>query len=408
MKKEWKAEELRRTSQEIRDAIMPKSVTPDMVGGTLLALTDAVGEVVETLGEIPREHVKVRVNTLDDEGRSERSTEATVYVEMFNTKGYPAVNLQRLELKVDGEGMVEFDVPHGFQFAVWAKHPGLSASFQWVHTAAVDVRQVIVLWCVPIGIWWMGAIFHGYEDDEPEGWEDENNRPVPFLFDHFTDDWDEIEERGNIDLREGENMMDYYNYGIMVATEDTCFIIPPHSFSGETMAWCNSRAYGMYIPGMEHINNHTEEGRYSGDYEEARQRAAADYNGNMNTAMILGAVNGATAAEWCGAVVYDYSENRWLPSAGQMYLMWLNRTAINNLMQEAIDYDEDTWAYNLLPYQNAKGSWQYPNGGSEWWWTSTVFDDYCSWVVTSNGTIHNLSRLTNDHVRAVSAFHFEY
>ena len=33
---------------------MPKSITPEMVGGTLAGLTEAVAEVVETLGEIPR------------------------------------------------------------------------------------------------------------------------------------------------------------------------------------------------------------------------------------------------------------------------------------------------------------------------------------------------------------------
>lgn len=405
MKEEWKPDALRETAEEIRSAVKPKSITPEMVGGTLLALTNAVGEVVETLGEIPREHVRVRVNTLDTEGHSAHSTEATVYVEIFNTTGYPAVNLPRQEIKVDENGIAEFDVPHGFMFGVWAKCPGLSASFQWVHTAAIEERPIIVLWCVPIGIWWFGAIFHGYEDEKPADWEDENNRPVPYLFDHFTEDWDEIQARGDVDLREGENTMDNYNYGILVATEDTCFVIPPNSFSGKTMAWCNSRAFGMYIPGMEHINYHTEEGRWQGDYSEAQARARVDMNGNINTAKILGAVDGALAAEWVGSVVYDYSENRWLPSGGQLYLMWLNRTAINRLMQEAIDAG---WKYNLLPYQNDKGSWQYPNGHSEYWWSSTVFDDYCSWVVYSNGSIDRNTRDTTYDVRAVSAFHFEY
>ena len=366
MKQEWKPDEMRANAEEIRSAVMPKSVTPEMVGGTLLGLVNAVGEVVDVLGEIPREHVRVRVNTLDSTGHTEHSTEATVYVEIFNTKGYPAVNIPRQELAVDENGLVEFDVPHGFQFAVWATHPGLSASFQWVHTAAIPERPTIVLWCVPIGIWWMGAIFHGSEDEMD--WGDELYRPIPYLFDHFTDDWDEIEERANVDMREGEAMMDYYNYGIVVATAETCFIISTNSKSEEQMVWSNSRAYGMYIPGMEHINNHTEEGRGHGDYEEARTRARADMNGNLNTAKILGAVSGAKAAEWVGSVVYDYSENRWLPSAGQMYLVYLNATAINALMQEAIDQG---WVYELLPYKKANGSWDH----YEYCWTSTLFDD---------------------------------
>lgn len=407
MKQDWKPEELRATAAEIRGAVMPKSITPEMVGGMLAGLTEAVAEVVETLGEIPREHVRVRVNTLDSEGLTACSTDATVYVDIFTTKGYPAVNMPRKEIKVNGDGIAEFDVPHGFQFAVYAKHPGLSASFQWVHTAAIGERPIIVLWCVPVGVWWFGAIFHGTEDEDMD-WGDELYRPVPYLFDHFTDDWDEIEARVTPDLRPSENFMDYYNYGIMVATADTCFVIAPNSFSVERMAWSNSRAYGMYIPGMEHINHHTEAGKWQGDYAEAQNRARADMDGNMNTAKILRAVNGALAAEWVGSVVYDYSENRWLPSAGQVYLIWLNRTAINRLMQEAMNSDAETWAYALLPYQNDKGQWQNPNGHYEYWWTSTVFDDSCSWVVNYDGNIGGNRRGRTNDVRAVSAFHFEY
>lgn len=402
MKKEWKPEELRQTSEEIRGATLAKSITPEMVGGTLSGLTEALAEVVDVLGEIPREHVRVRVNTLDSEGHTAHSTEATVYVDIFSTKGYPAVSLPRQELAVNGEGLVEFEVPHGFQFAVFAKHPGLSASFQWVHAAAVDERPIIVLWCVPIGVWWMGAIFHGSEDEID--WGDEQCRPIPFLLDHYMTDSSELDAIAEIDLRPGENYMDYYNYGIMVATADTCFIIPPESKSPERMAWCNSRAYGMYIPGMEHINNHTETGKYTGDFTEAQNRARADMDGNMNTAKILGAVNGALAAEWVGATVYDYSENRWLPSVGQAYLMHLNRKAINKLMQEAID--ADGMAFVLLPDYKPGSTSQWTH--SEYWWTSTVFDDYCSWLVGFSGAISDSRSYGSTDVRAVSAFHFEY
>lgn len=399
MKKEFKPDELRQTAEEIRSAIMPKTITPEMVGGTMLGVVNAIGEVVEVLGKIPREHVRVRVNTLDDNGYTAHSTEAIVYVDIFTNKGYPAVNMPRLEIQVNNEGIAEFDVPHGFQFAVTAKHPGLSASFQWVHTAAIDERPIIVLWCVPVGIWWMGSIFHDSEDEID--WGDENNRPTPFLFDHYTSDWDEIEKRANIDLRPGEYFIDHYNYGIMVATADTCFAIAGNSRSEERMAWRNGRAYGMYIPGMEHINHNTETNRFMGDYAEAQNRARADMDGNMNTAKILSAVSGATAAEWADSSFYGYEENRWLPSAGQMYLIYLNRTAINALMQEAI---ADGWEYALLPYKKENGAWDH----YENWWTSTVFDDAFSWVVNYNGTINYGNSSDTIDVRAVSAFHFEY
>ena len=45
MKQEWKPDELRATAAEIREAVMPKSITPEMVGGTLAGLTEAVAEV---------------------------------------------------------------------------------------------------------------------------------------------------------------------------------------------------------------------------------------------------------------------------------------------------------------------------------------------------------------------------
>lgn len=406
MKEEWKPEELRATSEEIRGAVMPKSITPEMVGGTLLGVVNALDEVVDVLGEIPREHVRVRVNTLDSDGHTAHSTEATVYVDIFTAKGYPAVNVPRQEIKVDSEGIAEFDVPHGFQFAVMAKHPGLSASFQWVRAAAIAERPIIVLWCVPVGVWWMGAIFHSSEEDID--WGDEPDRPTPCLFDHYSNDDDEFRERAEADLRPDEDYMDFYSYGIMLATADTCFVIAPNSFSPEPMTWSDSRAYGMYIPGMEHINNHTEAGRWHDGYTEAQNRARVDMDGNMNTAKILSAVSGAAAAEWVVKVGYGYLENRWLPSAGQMYLIWLNGAAINRLMQDAMNDDADTWAYALLPYENNKGQWQWPNGRHESWWTSTVFDDYNSWAVAFSGFVHSSYRRSTNDVRAVSAFYFEY
>ena len=396
MKQDWKPDELRATSAEIREAVMPKSITPEMVGGTLAGLTEAVAEVVETLGEIPREHVRVKCRALDQDQTFE-AVQAKVCVDIFTTKGYPAVSLPRKELIADKNGEVEFDVPHGFHYAVFSKYGSLSASFQWVHLAATESR-LVELWNVPIGIWYYGAIFHSNEETG-------DTRPTPFVVGHYTSNLgDEVEQIASQDLREGESYMDYYTYGICVATEDTCFIIPPESKSAERMAWSNSRAYGMYIPGMEHINNHTEEGRYAGDFAEAQNRARSDYNGNMNTAKILGAVNGATAAEWVGATVYDYSENRWLPSAGQAYLMHLNRKAINTLMQEAIDVDG--LAFVLLPDYKPGSTSQWTH--YEYWWTSSVFDDYCSWVVNYGGNIRSYTRNRSNDVRAVSAFHFEY
>lgn len=45
MKEEWKPEELLATSEEIREAVMPKSITPEMVGRVLCGLVDAMENV---------------------------------------------------------------------------------------------------------------------------------------------------------------------------------------------------------------------------------------------------------------------------------------------------------------------------------------------------------------------------
>lgn len=46
MKQEWKPDEMRANAEEIREAIMPKSVTPEMVGGTLLGLVEAINDLM--------------------------------------------------------------------------------------------------------------------------------------------------------------------------------------------------------------------------------------------------------------------------------------------------------------------------------------------------------------------------
>ena len=141
MKKEWKPEELRQTSEEIRRATLAKSITPEMVGGTLSGLTEALAEVVDVLGEIPREHVTVKVRGYDGTA-GVSGAGATVWLDVFNTKGYPAVSLPRQELTCDEEGVVEFDVPHGFKYAVFSQLDGLGASFQLVFQSAVPERHV--------------------------------------------------------------------------------------------------------------------------------------------------------------------------------------------------------------------------------------------------------------------------
>lgn len=405
MKEEWKPDALRETAEEIRSAVMPKSITPEMVGGTLLALTNAVGEVVETLGEIPREHVKVTVRGYDGEG-AVSGAGATVLLDVFHSKGYPVVSLPRQELTADENGVVEFDVPHGYKYAVFSQIAGLGASFQLVKTAAAEARK-INLWNLPIGVkhLYLSALF----SDKTGAY-----RSVPYTSDTYVSDWDVMNEsNAGWDVQdEDEYFDDYYYYGILVSTAETSFVIAQNSLSEDRMVWCSNQDYGALIPGIPAINNLDENGMYVDDlWADAQNRARADMDGNMNTTKIFDYAHNAVAANFCADYIGYPDEQRWLPSAGQAYLMWLNRTVINALMTEANDGGCE---FALFPYQNEKGSWVYPNklpNGStryEYWWTSTIYNEYCSWVVGYNGDIYYYGSDFTYDVRAVSAFHFEY
>lgn len=389
MKKEWNAEELRRTSEEIRDAIMPKSVTPDMVGGTLLALTNAVGEVVETLGEIPTCHVKVQVYTSDNYHRGVGSG-AVVYVDTFTVGGIPTQSYPQRELIANADGIVEFDVLIGCKFAVKSKLDGFGASFQFVYEATYEPRE-IDLWHLPVGVGWCMHLDR-YNDDTEESID------MPMLLPKYVSSYDEDESMEQY-LEEGWYFDDCVFSGIIVSTADATFIIPEDNLSGETMTWCKVKDYKnefITLPGVWYDYEKGEE------YSDAQNRARNDFGGNLNTSKILAHASDAPAAEWCSNI--DPWGQYYLPSSGELYLMYLNRDAINAIMKAA---NADGYSYKLLPYQ-LNGKWQNPNGSYEYWWSSTRSTIGCSWVVYYGGYIDNGCRTDYGHVRAVSAFHFEY
>lgn len=405
MKQEWKPDEMRASAEEIRAAIMPKSVTPEMVGGTLLGLVNAVGEVVEVLGEIPREHVKVVVNGYDGSNRVSGAG-ATVWLDVFTTKGFPAVSLPRQELTADENGVVEFDIPHGFKYAVFSQINGLSASFQIVGNAAGDYQK-IELWNFPVGIYALGYC-DICNDGEAEDGSDYYTREVPFVTSAVSDDSAEYQEDAewDVDQENGEYSDGYGYIGILVSTADTSFVITPNSKSEKSMVWCQSRDYGTLIPGMPAISFYDENGVYQDDlWEEAVARARADMDGNMNTAKILDFCSEPTAALFAAASDYFYTEQRFLPSAGQLYIMWLNRDAINALMNEFSNMGVMD-GFSLLPTlkPGTTSSWT----SYESWWSSTICTSFSSWVVRYDGLIYTSNRSRTLCVRAVSAFHFEY
>lgn len=405
MKKEWKPEELRATSEEIRGAVMPKTITPEMVGGTLAGLTDALGEVVEVLGEIPREHVTVKVRGYDGTG-GVSGAGAKVLLNVFAVGGYPTIAIPQQELTADADGVVKFDVPIGFKYAVSSHIDGLGASFQLVYEAVTEKRD-ITLWNFLVGVWALGHTDVALYADEEAGRDYDHYRAIPFissgmLIDDFEDAagvvcWD-------IDADAGEVSEGSWYIGVLISTAETTFAIGRNSLSDGTMMWCDSRDRNTVFPLMNYYA--LDRNAVDWDYDASVEQARADMDGNMNTAKILGFSPTHIAARWAAASESDYDEEKFLPSAGQLYTMWLNRTAINAIVQQYIDNGDE--GFTLLPYQNDKGQWQLPNDRSEYWWSSSVLDKRCSWVVYYNGNITNDNRHGSNDVRAVSAFHFEY
>lgn len=401
MKKEWKPEELRETSEEIRGATLAKSITPEMVGGTLSGLTEALAEVVDVLGEIPREHVTVKVRGYDGTG-GVSGAGATVWLDVFNTKGYPAVSIPRQELTCNENGVVEFDIPHGFKYAVFSQLDGLGASFQLVFQSAVPERH-ITLWNLPIGVWALGhtdmAHYANSEDPEDTG---EWYYAVPFVTNTFLDEIPEEVYAWDVDEEKGINTEGGWYIGILVSTADTSFAIGRNSKSKDSMVWCDSEDYFTHIPGFNYF---VENDNMPYDYNAAEEAARQDLDGHLNTAKILSYSPTHISARFCANQLCDLDERRFLPSAGQLCLMQLNRTAINALMKADADLGNE--GFELLPYQNDKGQWQNPSNDG-WWWSSTPLSCRCSWVVGCNGYVYDYYRGTSYDVRAVSAFHFEY
>ncbi len=408
MKKEWKPEELRQTSEEIRGATLAKSITPEMVGGTLSGLTDALEEVLDVLGEIPREHVTVKVHGCDCDGIVSTAG-ATVDVEVFSTQGFPVCRPVKMTLETDASCEVSFDVPLGFTFSVVAKCPGMGASFQLVRDA-VREKRTMNLWCFPVGIFWYGQTgFIG---------QDCNNMSVPFISDRYSDKdyiyrfvqrWQEdyASELGTLSGKEYEINESEWR-GILVSTADTAFVIMPDKLSGERMVWADTCGFGLEVPFCGNCDPYDmteEEGEDLMD--KAMELSLKDFDGAANTAKILKYCVSPTAARAAVSMTADrYDQHNFLPSAGQLYLMWQNRMAINAIMTAA---NADGRDFRLFPYQDGNGNWIMPNDDIyEYWWSSTMAGPNCAWVTGYSG-FHSY-RIGNPRhtVRAVSVFHFEY
>lgn len=311
--------------------------------------------VVDELGEqIPKEHVKVRCwwSSNNDKGIS---VGAKVYVDIFNTAGYPIIAFPQQVFTADNNGYIEFDVPYGFKYAVYSKYEGFSASFQRVFIAAENLRE-FELWNLKIGVGWLVTLY-SFDDS------------LPMIAENYYEDVeDELVTTFEDYLyysQQQDSYMEMNDYGPVVATADTCFIIPYSTISDKiyfaASAKTNQRIptmLDMYWRNDEHSNT---------EYEE---RLLSDFNGHLNTAKILDLYIDPKAAIWGTNPAGLFSECfSWLPSLGQANLMQLNHKRINALIQKAESYGNPDFE-QLPEYLN--GSWTK----KESWWTSTFYDSH--------------------------------
>lgn len=386
MKQEFDIPALRQMAMDIKNAVTPKSVTADMVGSMLLALVEGQSEIIGTL---EREKVTVRVNAYDGTQRVSAAT-AKVYVDIFSVGGVPTEAMPRQELAVDENGEVSFEVYKGYQYALFSKIEGMGASFQFVYTAGQEERT-INLWNMPVGIYVLG--YASYENDTLGG----VCRYVPLISeDYCSNFYDRDDIDMEYDLQDDEYLEDSMLYGILVSTADTSFAIESHSTSAKQLPWTNNRYFAQSVPTMPLICENPAD--FDGDWnlaaDDAISRARADFDGNLNTAKILSFYKEAPAAGYCSNIEGGKCRQVFLPSAGQLYLMYLNKEAINTLMTAA---NADDFEFDLIqdPWQSS--------------WSSTQSDDIKAWYIrVYNGEMNMTHKYNDNYVRAVSAFHFIY
>ena len=376
MKQNFDTSALRQTAAEIQGAVKPKSITPAMVGGLFSALVEAQGEVIEALAALEREVVTVKVNGYDGEQRVSAAG-AKVYVDIFSIGGVPTVALPRQELTADANGIVTFEVFKGYRYAVFSKIDGLGASFQYVYLAGQDTRT-IELYNMPIGVFMLGYVAYYNEDAE-------KYRCVPYISDGYVEDiWGD--QLASWDAAQNEIIDDASYWGILVSSAETSFAIAQNSKSDKTLMWAGRSDYGHFIPTMQVIDPWVE------DYDAMVELARADFDGNLNTAKILAASNTPIAAKFATDIEDWCYGQHFLPSAGQLYLMYLNKEAINALISEANDM-----------------GFEFAEIDTNWYWSSTQANEFCAWYVNMYyGGTGNYRKYFNYYVRAVSAFHFIY
>ncbi len=368
-----------------------------------------IDEMTALLGTTQKEHVKVRVRATDGQVVVPTAG-AKVLVDMFNAPGFPATVIPRQELLCDENGVVEFDVPHGFCYAVFSQVEGLGASFQLVRHAAVGNRE-IKLYNLPIGIlycrlWLYANDYTGLSE----------YRPLP-----YHEPTEDVSADVNPDLwilEQGEYIDECIGLpAVIVSTADTSFaIFAENSETGsivytEELPWSGGQANYDCIPTLPQYGYDT---CLFGDasenaFQAAKGKAERDMDGHMNTAKILAADSGNGTALWCRGhldPIINFGQIGFLPSCGQLKIMWENRSAINHMFALLVDI-EPAALFPVLPFEIDNDKWEYPIlGRHEAWWSSTAFNENQSWRVSSRGEVSYSLRHHSLDIRPVYVIDF--
>lgn len=343
-----------------------KTIIPDTSG-----VVNIVDELKSIIGEISREHVKVKVVATD--GSQVMSTAgAVVCLDVFDAKSFPIISLPHKELICNENGEVEFDIPYNLKYALFSKVEGLGASFQYVYNAAFENRE-ITLFNMPVGI------FHCHLVDYYTDNQGTFSRLIPCLT--YTKDLPSEQQELWLDGSEYEYVDGDKNImAIVFSSSETSFAIFPKNFKTDIKLCPFARFNPLVIKPND----------YKG--------GLLDYDGNMNTSKILAVDKDAPAPRWCR----EYAEGMYqgfVPSLGQLKLMLDNYEAINALMNEM--NEAENAGFHILPYEIRPGVFEEPGNEYGWYKLSSTCYGIGTRCFNRGNTLYNVSVYKSGCVLAV-------
>ena len=375
------------------------------VGGTTYPLQDKdLTEQVNVVAEV----VSQALNDLQEDNRQKehvvcicRSVQGSVS-QMTNlsrsgitlhVKIFDKNSLEEWEetYSVPNTGHIEFDVPYGCIYEVWTTKASMGASFRVSYTACQPYVRKIRLWNLSVGVFKFG--FKNMYCESDDGWycnfpaiTTDGSYNIEDIDVDFPSEYDYEMFEGcpaTMDPNDYDIYADeMYEYGILISKADCSFLINNAlNKAPETKYW-SKQAYNKSVPGLHEFYSIAE------DYTCAQNMAKADYDGSLNTDKITDALIDCPAAMFaCQSP--DYVFQTYLPAAGELKLLYDNKSAYNNIQADYTDV---------------------PAIDTNWYWSSSAYSPYYSWIVNMhNGNVSNFTRYFNDCcVLAFSAFLYNY